>query len=155
ASSGACGRLRNNRRADRTPEPPDQGKGPDMTATLLVAIPLGLLGIVALLGFVGCVLPVGGLPGGPVTHTDPYDDMIKKEASLLAYWTLTEAMGAAKAKDEKSGFDGTYMNFPMTPYDPTTQSAQAAGDVTAGLAGIVPGDALDGVQDTSAFFNGG
>jgi Concanavalin A-like lectin/glucanases superfamily len=127
-----------------------------MSATLIAVIPLALLGIAALLGFAGCALHTGGLPGGPETHTDPYDDMMKLETTLVAFWTLTDAMGAATATAQNNGFNGTYKGgFGMTNYDPVSKSAGAAGDVTAGQAGIVPGDALDGVQDTSAFFNGG
>jgi len=129
-----------------------------MTATLIAVIPLALLGIVALLGFVGCGEPftTGPGPGGPQTPTDPYDDMMKMETTLVAFWTLTEAMGASTATDEKSGFNGTYKSgFGATLYNGSTKSAGNAGNVTAGQAGIVPGDALDGVQDTSAFFNGG
>ena len=132
-----------------------------MTATLLAVIPLALFGVVALLGFAGCVLNTQGDdfgkgPDTPPPPTDPYDDLIKNESSLVAYWTLTDAMGAMTAKEEKSGLDGTYQNgFGMTDYNSDTISAAASGNVTAGQPGIVPGDALDGVEDTSARFDGG
>jgi len=127
-----------------------------MTATLLVAIPLALLGVVALLGFVGCVLPVGGLPGGPVTHTDPYDDMMKKETDLVAFWTLTEGSGAASPTEQINNFTSKYATgFGMKSYNGGTKSAGNAGNVTAGQPGIVLGDALDGVQDFSTLFDGG
>jgi len=130
-----------------------------MTATLIAVIPLALLGIVALLGFVGCDGsgrgPLFG-PGDPVTHTDPYDDMMKKETDLVAFWTLTEGSGAASPTEQKSNFTSTYKSgFGATLYNGSTKSAGNAGNVTAGQPGIVLGDALDGVQDFSTLFDGG
>jgi len=65
-----------------------------MSATLIAVIPLALFGIVALVGFAGCTLNrFGTLPdSGPdipptPTPSDPYDDLIKAEGTLVAFWT--------------------------------------------------------------------
>ena len=103
-----------------------------MSATMVAVIPLALLGVVALLGFVGCFLDASGFP-----ETSPYDKLVKGESSLIAFWTLTEPEGTL-AIDEQGGFNGTY-----------------SGTVTLNQPGLIPGDVEGGQQDPSALFNGG
>lgn len=106
-----------------------------MSAILIVLIPIALLGVVALFGFVGCTLDRAGLP-----DTDPYDDLVK-ESPLVAFWTLTETSGTTAFDATSNHFDGTYV-----------------GNVTPGQQqpGIVPGDQVIGQPvDPCPLFSGG
>ena len=106
-----------------------------MSATLIVLIPLALLGVVSLLGFVGCVFTTTG-----EQSNDPYDDLVKSEGSLIAFWTLTDPSGTTATDDGPNNFPGTY-----------------TGSVTLNqMPGIVPGDQVAGQPvDPCALFNGG
>ena len=105
-----------------------------MTATLLVAIPLALLGVVALLGFVGCVFTSTGLP-----DASPYKAAIEDEGGLIGFWPLTETTGTTASDHSKNSFDGTY-----------------TGTVTIGQTpGIIAGDEVNGQQQPCPVFGGG
>jgi len=125
-----------------------------MTATLMVAIPLALLGIVALLGFVGCFLDSSGFP-----ETSPYDALVKGESSLVSFWTLTDGDEGTTAVDEAPAghlFNGTYMSgLGASGPDPVQKSAKADGNVAISKPGIVPGDHTSDGQDPCHSFTGG
>lgn len=106
-----------------------------MSATLFTVVPLALFGIVALLGFVGCWLHTHGL-----ADPDPYDDLVKSESTLIAFWTLTDLSGPAAADDGPNNFPGTYMGS-VTPNQ---------------MPGIVLGDQVSGlsVDPCPLFING-
>ena len=106
-----------------------------MSATLITVVPLALFGIVALLGFVGCWLHTHGL-----ADPDPYDDLVKSESTLIAFWTLTDPSGPAAADDGPNNFPGTYMGSVNTNQMP----------------GIVPGDQVSGqpIDPCPLFING-
>jgi hypothetical protein len=91
-----------------------------MSMTLIAAIPLVLLGVVALLGFVGCA------KGGTLPPPTPYPTVIANtpEGPPLAFWPLNEPMGSGQALDVPShAHDGDY-----------------TGTVTLAQPGIVQGD---------------
>jgi hypothetical protein len=130
------------------------GEGFAMSATLIATIPLALLGIVALLGFVGCWLHTQGI------DLDPYDNLITGSESattkLFAFWPLTETTGPTAFDMSSNKFNGTYMsNLGMTSYDKMNQSAGGSGNVNFGQPGLLPGDALLNKEDSSVFFDGG
>jgi hypothetical protein len=83
-----------------------------MTVTLLVAIPLALLGVVALLAFAGCVLPAYEY----VEDFKKYsDETVLANAHCVAYWPLRETKDTDPAADLKGTNPGAYV-------DPTTAS---------------------------------
>jgi concanavalin A-like lectin/glucanase superfamily protein len=109
-----------------------------MSASLMALIPLVLLGLVAGLCFVGCVLPVTGLPPSP-TPLGPYGDDVKQTSGFVACWPLNDILNSTKAKDISSNhFDGNVV-----------------GPVTFGQTSIVTGDMPNGAASTCAKFTGG
>ena len=76
-----------------------------MSGSVLVLVPIALLAIVVLLGFVGC--------GKPFTIA-PYGDQILAIKGLTAYWPLNELAGP-KAIDKKGGHDGAYLDKNLPP----------------------------------------
>jgi len=116
-----------------------------MSATLVAAIPLLLLAIVALLGFVGCVVPEYHVIEDFTTYS-PHT--VLANPNCRAYWQLNDPAGSVKAKDSKAGNDGDYLN-PDTapalyPWDSASfgDPSAAAGKDTfeLGQPGIVIGD---------------
>lgn len=119
-----------------------------MSATLLVFIPVALLGIVAAFCFVGCIkLDTQG------TNYPPFTEYGKRRVianpSILAYWRLSELSVAAPAKDDAGPHDGTY----TAPADAIPEHVvslenangpAAPGTISLGLVNIVPGETLDG-----------
>lgn len=75
-----------------------------MSASLLVAVPFALFGIVLLLCFVGCDRVFGvyavNPPPPPFTR---YSEVILGEPTLVAYWPLGEQAGETTAVDLKGG----------------------------------------------------
>ena len=129
-----------------------------MSEYLLVAIPLVLLALVLLLGFVGCVFHPGGLDVPPVT--DYSDATILPHAALVAYWRLNEAAVTDPAVDSKGGHDGSYVDSTTAPGqfpypDVPGSSAPAPGTLTLGSEGIVGGDTVGGVRTTCMQVDGG
>src|SRR5690348_1050380 len=78
-----------------------------MSTTLFFLIPIGMLAVVWSLCFVGCVLPVSGLP-------DPYSNQILSTTGLLAYWPLSD-------------FPGGVLPAGAPPLPPTPQGSQSIG----------------------------
>jgi hypothetical protein len=127
-----------------------------MSTSLIVLIPVILLGIVGLFCFVGCVLDTSGLPGGgeePPPFTEYSGMTVLPTNSLMAYWPLNETKDTAAAVDRKSASNGKYIDPntapPMTVYDwpqynngPDVLSAAGAGVLMPGQPGIVAGDAV-------------
>jgi Concanavalin A-like lectin/glucanases superfamily len=103
-----------------------------MSASLILFIPLALLGVVTGLCFVGCVFQTGGVPGA---DPGPYRDAVTSNSNLIAFWPLDDAPptdptdpSAPVARDNaappgQTGHDGTYK-----------------GTFTLRLDGIVTGD---------------
>jgi len=128
-----------------------------MTATLIVLVPLALLGVVPLLGFAGCAFTTTGIAG-----TNPYDDLITSNASttsLVAFWPLTETAGPTAFDLWTNDFNGTYMSgLGMSNYDGMNKSAAASGNVRFNQLGLLVGDvdtSKNNQQDPSVFFDGG
>ena len=115
-----------------------------MSASLIVMIPLVLLGLVTALCFIGCALQAGGLD-----LQGPYLDAVTNDPSLVACWPLDDQAdisdnpdGATAADISKNKLNGTYKG--------------AALSVKVQQEGIVPGDVPpSGPPNTCAFFNGG
>jgi hypothetical protein len=136
-----------------------------MSASLMILIPVILLGIVGMLCFAGCILPTEGLPndGGEPPPPKPFTEYsgmtVLPTNSLMAYWPLNETKDTAAAVDRKSASNGKYIDAknnmvpPQTVYDwpeyhvpnganPDVLSAAGAGVLTPGQPGIVAGDAV-------------
>jgi hypothetical protein len=113
-----------------------------MSASLIVLIPVVLLGLVTALSFVGCAFQTGGVSG----DLGPYGDGITKDPNLVAFWPLDDAMptdnSPALAHDIASHppgvnpFNGTYIG---------TFQLQALG--------IVPGDNVNHDVTPCAIFD--
>jgi len=129
-----------------------------MTASLLVFVPIALLGLIAAFCFVGCSLPVSGLPADKfLTYSD--SDVIGNKF-CVAYWPLGEpepdpATGDSIAPDVVGKNHGTYKSvdinagkyhalFPCPDFDlgGGLHSALAPGTLTTGAPGIVQGDTV-------------
>ena len=115
-----------------------------MAEVTLLVIPLAVLALVAVFGFVGCTKDFdalvvdedGGSPnGGPAPL--PYADEVTSSVAI-AYWRLSDAVGSDLAKDE--------IGSPPSGDHPGTFQ----GTVTLGQAGLNLSDA----NATSAHFDG-
>src|SRR3954462_14033272 len=129
-----------------------------MSASLIVLIPIILLGIVGMLCFTGCGRPFTTGPGGgeetpPKPFTEYSGMTVLPTNSLMAYWPLNETKDTDAAVDRKSASNGKYIDPntapPMTVYDwpqynngPDLLSAAGAGVLMPGQPGIVAGDAV-------------
>jgi Concanavalin A-like lectin/glucanases superfamily len=131
-----------------------------MSTSLIVLIPVILLGIVGMLCFVGCTLPVGGLDSPFFEYSDK---TVLKNLDVIAYWPLNDKLKAtdnpAPAVERKSNIPSSYIDMATAPElypwpafpiqsGPDVQSAAAPGaspvqDIVAfDQLGIVPGDAV-------------
>jgi hypothetical protein len=120
-----------------------------LSVPLLIFVPLGLLAIVALLGFVGCSF-------NPLTEWTTYtDDTVLANPSVVAYWPLGEVADTDPAVDRVAGHNGNYVDatnspslFPWpafsvpNPPGPDIQSAAAPATLLLGQPGIVQGDSI-------------
>lgn len=140
-----------------------------MSTSLIVLIPVVLLGIVGMLCFVGCILDTSGLPSTPVTNYSDGTVLLNKDC--MGYWPLSETLDTVKAAELVHGLVGTYIDkntaiAPLpTPYPwpeftvmspaplPDVKSAAAGNDgngtITLGAPSIVKGD-VDKPQDDPA-----
>jgi hypothetical protein len=128
-----------------------------MSTSLIVLIPVILLGIVGLLCFVGCILPVEGL----ASPFDEYSEKtVLKDLAIMAYWPLndqhTSADNPAAAVERHSNIPSSYIDFAtapdlypwpgfpiQNPGGPDIKSADAGfGTIAFNQPGIVPGDAV-------------
>src|SRR5215831_7300266 len=76
-----------------------------MSASLIVMVPIVLLGLVTALCFVGCGLMTHGLGLG----FGPYEDPISNNSNCVACWPLNDAPPSTTAVDIKGGLNGSYM----------------------------------------------
>jgi hypothetical protein len=107
-----------------------------MSASLIVLIPLVLLGLVGALCFVGCGFPTGGL-----AHTlGPYATAVNKSNGLVAFWPLNDqligtivpaAADVAPKPMNAKAFDGQY-------------SGSSGSSFKLNQTSIVPGDSGGG-----------
>jgi hypothetical protein len=86
----------------------------------LLLTPVLVLPIFLLFRFVGCD-GVFGLVH--VSDIPSYDDVIKGEASLLAYWRLADAANATDALDETGKYSGLYAQPAALPAHDDSQAA--------------------------------
>jgi hypothetical protein len=104
--------------------------------------PLLVLPIFLLFRFVGCDALFG------LTHVDPvysYEDTVKAEQSLVAYWRLGD-QNTPQAKDEKGSHPGLYGQPPASAAHSNSQGS--SGEALQGQAGLYG-------ADTSVDFEGG
>src|SRR5580704_11870151 len=132
-----------------------------MSTTLFFLLPIGMLAVVWSVCFVGCVFQTGGL-------ASPYSNNILAEASLVAYWPLSDfpnsqlPTGAPALPPPPQGstslgiaqdlsgnnHNGNYLNPPIYPSGTTflTTMGNPPVDLKPTLnlhqASIVPGDAF-------------
>ncbi|HJT00369.1 MAG TPA: hypothetical protein VJ756_14855, partial [Terriglobales bacterium] len=104
------------------------------TSLLLSLTPLALLIILLLFGFAGCTTFGTSSDVTPPPAGTPYDQVIKGEKSLVAYWRLGEPVGTpvpgtGKAKDEMGKYNGNYNKAVITA-DPKRHSFNAPGTIT-------------------------
>ena len=123
-----------------------------MSASLIVLIPVILLGIVGLFCFVGCILPEYEVVP---PYTEYTGRTVLLEPAVIAYWPLKEAKDTDPAVELISGNDGSYIDSSTTPSlypwpaysvpnppGPDVLSADAPGAIAFAQPGIVKGDAV-------------
>ncbi len=131
-----------------------------MTGSVMVLVPLGLLAIVCLFSFVGCVLDRSGDDvGNPtVTPVANYADIVKNTPNIVAFWPLNETSGTTAVNAEPTA-NGTYTPAaPVLSCDTVNKSAPASGQFTLGQPGIVAGDCINNDPtkvNPCALFEGG
>jgi hypothetical protein len=127
-----------------------------MSASLIVLLPVILLGIVSLFCFVGCVFHTGGLPPN---FTQYSSTTVLGNPAIVAYWPLNEANDTLPAADlapnpdngryiDPNTLPAIYLNTvpPWPDYkinnspSPDIESAGAPGSIAFAQPGIVPGD---------------
>jgi hypothetical protein len=124
-----------------------------MSMSLVVLLPLILLGIVGTLCFVGCILDSSGL--GVTPFTTYTGTTILLNPAIIAYWPLGEAADTIPAAELISGNTGNYIDpstapslYPWPAYSvatgsgPDLLSAAAPGTIALAQTGIVAGDAV-------------
>ncbi|MDX6483013.1 MAG: hypothetical protein QOE95_784 [Gaiellaceae bacterium] len=117
-----------------------------MSIWIYFAVPLAVLPLVMLLGFVGCGLNSDGLaqPETPETpRPDPYHTVIENTPELVAYWPLGDADGTiahdAVGPPPDGSHQGKYQTW-TAPADPDFQSDAANGVLMLGQPGLIPND---------------
>jgi hypothetical protein len=131
-----------------------------MSMSLVVLLPLILLGIVGTLCFVGCRFDTSGLQVPFTTYTGT---TILLNPSIIAYWPLGEAKDTDPAAELISGNTGNYIDpntapalypwpaFPLpNPPGPDVQSAAAPGTIAFSQKGIVAGDTVQPANDPAS-----
>jgi hypothetical protein len=121
-----------------------------MSTSLIVVLPVVLLGIVATFCFVGCIFDTSGIRGTPFTS---YTNTTVGNPLCMGYWPLKEKFDTDDAVDLISGNDGKYNDpttaptlYPWPAYSvpsgtgPAVQSAAGAGTIANGQPTIVAGD---------------
>jgi hypothetical protein len=143
-----------------------------MSTSLIVLIPVVMLGIVGMLCFVGCILDTSGLPATPFFEYSG-KTVLANTPGPIAYWPLRETADTIPAAELVSNNTGNYIDsanqptlfpyplFPniQNPPGPDIQSATAPGTITFGAPGIVKGDAVNpdvpAVKQPCIVVNGG
>jgi Concanavalin A-like lectin/glucanases superfamily len=123
-----------------------------MSTSLIVLVPVVLLGIVGLLCFAGCGLDTHGT-------ADPFSSYsgttVLLNSAVIAYWPLREAADTEPAAELISGNTGNYIDqnsspqlYPwpafaiQNPPNPDVLSAAAPGDIAFQQPGLLKGDAV-------------
>ena len=122
-----------------------------MSASLIVLVPLLLLGLVTALCFVGCYHDVTL----PVTSFGDYENTIINTPNLVAYWPLDDTSGTTALDLGPNHFNGAYTQGQSVPYNPVDESAAASGAVILNQPGIVVGDQQNNKQSPCIFVDGG
>jgi len=125
-----------------------------MSVILVVALPLALLGVVALLGFVGCSYQPGAVPADFYDYQTP----VTENPAFVALWPLNDTSGTTATELSVNQLNGTYTPAPPASYDATNLSAAASGAINIGQPGIVAGDTRNSDPNqraTCPFFDGG
>src|SRR6202158_3053543 len=133
-----------------------------MSASLVVLLPVILLGIVTLLCFTGCGLDLKGT-GLPV-FTKYSDTTVLADPAAVAYWPLSETSDSLPAADRTSPSpnNGHYIDpttlpasYPWPAFSinntpgPNIESAGALGTGACAQAGMCPGDAVQPANDST------
>jgi Concanavalin A-like lectin/glucanases superfamily len=131
--------------------------GDFMSTSLIVLLPVILLGIVGMLCFVGCILPSYGLGPSFTTYTTT---TILLNKDCIAYWPLKEVADTTPAAELISGNTGNYIDpttapslYPWPDYSipngsgPDVLSAAAPGTIALAQTGIVVGDVVPPLDD--------
>jgi hypothetical protein len=150
-----------------------------MSASLVVLLPVMLLGIVGVFCFTGCALDTSGIPGredtGRWTPNDPPNDepaftkysdtTVLANPKVVAYWPLSETGDNLPAADLTSPnpSNGQYIDPITSPAiypwpavsignmpNPDIVSAAAPGGVAFAQIGIVPGDTMQPANDPAS-----
>jgi hypothetical protein len=128
-----------------------------MSTSLILSIPVILLGIVGMLCFVGCALATGGIPATPFSEYS--DQTVLNNPAIMAYWPLNDQRmitdSPAPALERQSNIPSSYIDmatapelYPWTDFtvqnspDPDVLSAAAPGTVAFNQPGLVKGDAV-------------
>ncbi len=132
-----------------------------MSTSLIILIPVMLLGIVGTLCFVGCILDSSGLPRTPFTKYTGVTILLNP--SIIAYWPLGEAADTVPAAELISGNTGNYIDMNTAPSlypwpaftlpnppGPDVQSAAAPGTIAFSQKGIVAGDTVQPGNDLAS-----
>jgi hypothetical protein len=128
-----------------------------MSMSLVVLLPLILLGIVGTLCFVGCGFDSSGTQVPFTTYTTT---TILLNPAIMAYWPLGEAVDTTPAAELISGNTGNYIDpataaplypwpgYPIqNPPGPDIQSDGAPGTIAFAQPGIVKGDTVQPAND--------
>jgi hypothetical protein len=123
-----------------------------MSTSLIILIPVILLGIVGMLCFVGCILDTTGLPSTPFTSYTGIT-ILANSPNCIAYWPLKEAADTTPASELISNNTGNYIDpntapalYPWPDFsiangaNPDVLSAAAPGTIALAQPGIVKGD---------------
>jgi Concanavalin A-like lectin/glucanases superfamily len=127
-----------------------------MSASLVVLLPVILLGIVTTLCFAGC-----GFSGQSLPVFTTYSHTVLANPAVVAYWPLGEAADNVPAVDRTANPDnGQYIDPTTTPAiypwpavsvgnapNPDVQSAAAPGSIAFAQPGIVAGDTVQPGND--------
>jgi hypothetical protein len=132
-----------------------------MSTSIIILLPVILLGIVGMLCFVGCILDTSGLGGPPFTMYT--GTTILLNPAIIGYWPLGEATDTNPAVDLISGNNGNYIDpvttpplYPWPAYTlpnppgPDVESADAPGTIAFAQHGIVQGDTVQPANDPAS-----
>ncbi len=129
-----------------------------MSTSLILLIPVALLGVVGMFCFVGCFLDATGLGGPPFTKYTGIT--VLTNPAIIAYWPLGETADTQPAAELISGNTGNYIDpttapslYPWPAYsvpnppNPDIPSADAPGTVSFAQPGLVSGDTVQPGND--------
>jgi hypothetical protein len=129
-----------------------------MSTSLILLIPVILLGVVGMLCFVGCGLSTGGVGATPFSEYS--DQTVLNNPAIMAYWPLNDQHvitdNPAPALERQSNIPSSYIDmatapelYPWTdftvqssPPEPDVLSAAALGTIAFNQPGLVKGDAV-------------